>query len=88
MNAGIIAILMHQLQYQFNGLRVLSTIAFLINFVIFIVFSLIFLARFAVHGRDAYRELTSSPPELALTACWAIAWLTLVSSVALVVSEA
>ena len=88
MNAGIIAILMHQLQYQFNGLRVLSTIAFLIDLAIFIVCSLIFLARFAIYGRDAYHELTSSVPELALTACWPIAWLTLVAFVALVVSEA
>lgn len=88
MNAGIIGILTHQLQYQFSGLQVISTVAFLIDFVLFIIFSLIFLARFAIHGRQAYQEITSNVPELALTACWPIAWLTLVSFVSLIVSQA
>lgn len=67
MKAGIVGILTQQLQYQFNGLKVISTVAFLIDFVIFIIFSLIFLTRFAIYSRDTYQEITGSVPESSLT---------------------
>lgn len=88
MNAGIISILLHQLPYRFNGLGVLSTIAFLIDFVLFIVFSIIFLARFAVFGKQTYAEITDDIQDLSFLACWPIAWLTLSSLVSLIVSTA
>lgn len=88
MNSGIIAILLHQLPYQFRGLGILSTIAFVLDFVLFIVFSLLFLARFASFGRQAYYQVTGDTAELALCACWPIAWLTLAALVCLIVSVA
>lgn len=88
MNAGIIGILLHQLPYQFSGLPVLSTIAFLVDFVLFICFSTILLARFIWFGQQAYQELTDDVSELSLLACWPIAWLTLSSLVCLIVSTA
>lgn len=88
MNAGIIAIILHQFPYQFNGIGVLSTIAFLIDFVLFIVFSVIMLARLVVFRGQAYNELTSDSSNLTLLACWPIAWLTLASLVSLIASTA
>jgi tellurite resistance protein TehA-like permease len=88
MNAGIIAILLHQLPYQFRGLPVISTVAFVIDLLLFIIFSLLFLLRFAWFGRQAYYEVTDNINELALGACWPIAWQTLSSLTGLVVSNA
>lgn len=88
MNAGIIAIILHQLPYQFDGIGVLSTIAFMIDFVLFIIFSAILLARLVVFRGQAYDELTSDPSNLTLLACWPIAWLTLAALVSLIVSTA
>lgn len=86
MNAGIIAILFHQLPYQFDGLPVLSTIAYMVEFVLFIIFSLLLLTRLALYRPQAYFEITSNVGDLSLGACWAIAWLTLSSLTCLVVS--
>lgn len=88
MNAGIIAIIMHQLPYQFHGLPVLSTIAFMIDFVLFIVFSVVLLLRFAMFRGQAYNEICENVPDLGLLACWPIAWLTVTAFVSLTVSEA
>ncbi|KIV80684.1 hypothetical protein PV11_08169 [Exophiala sideris] len=88
MNAGLIAILMHQLPYQFNGLPVLSTIAFMIDFVLFIIFSVVMLLRFAMFRGQAYNEICDNVPDLGLLACWPIAWLTVTAFVSLTVSEA
>lgn len=88
MNLGIIAILMHQFPYQFHGLPVLSTIAFLVDFVLFIVVSVLLLLRFAMFRGQAYDELTDDVGALGLLACWPIAWETLVAFITLTVSEA
>lgn len=88
MNAGIIAMLMHQFPYQFPGLPVLSTIAWMIDFVWFIIASLIFLLRLAWFRREAYEELTNDMSTLAMLACWPISWMTLVAFVSLTVSDA
>ena len=87
MNAGIIAILLHQLPYQFHGLPVLSTIAFTIDFVLFVIFSLIFLTRIVWFRKDAYYEITGDINELAMLACWPIAWQTLACLTCLIVSN-
>ncbi|KAI9677363.1 MAG: hypothetical protein M1822_008170 [Bathelium mastoideum] len=88
MNAGIIAIILHQFPYQFHGIGVLSTIAFMIDFTLFILFSVIFLLHFALFRRQAWRELIEDPSALGLFASWPIAWMTLVSFIALTVSQA
>jgi len=62
MNAGIISILLHQLPYQFKGLGVLSTIAFLVDFVFFICFSVVFLeyVLITLHLEKKYSQLARS----------------------------
>jgi len=88
MNAGIISILLHQLPYQFKGLGVLSTIAFLVDFVFFICFSVVFLARFATFRKQAFTEITADLEDLSFLCCWPIAWLTISALVSLIVSTA
>lgn len=86
MNAGIIGIILHQFPYQFRGVGVCSIIAFLIDFVFFIVFSVIMLARLVMFRGQAYSEITSDPSSLCLLATWPIAWMTLSALVSLIVS--
>ena len=86
MNAGIISILLHQLPYQFDGLGVCSVIAFLVDFVLFIIFSIIFLARLVLFSKQTVAEITDNIQDLSFLGCWPIAWLTLSSLVALIVS--
>ena len=43
MNSGILAILLHELPYQFRGAHVISTIFFLIDVLSFILFSFVFI---------------------------------------------
>ncbi|OAL38322.1 hypothetical protein AYO20_02381 [Fonsecaea nubica] len=88
MNAGVIATLLHQLPYQFRGLRVLSTIAFMIDLVLYLVFSVIYILHFLMYRQRAYKELIDNTLELCLFPCWSIAFMTLVSFVTLTVSEA
>lgn len=88
MNAGIIAILMHQLPYQFRGLGVLSTIVFMIAFILLICFSILFTGRLLRFGKTAYHEITDNITDLSLLACWPISWLLLSSLVSLIVSTA
>jgi len=60
----------------------------MIDFVLFICFSVIFTARFALFGKQAYTEITDNIQDLSLFAGWPISWLTLSSLVALIVSTA
>ncbi|OAP60265.1 hypothetical protein AYL99_05267 [Fonsecaea erecta] len=88
MNAGAIGTLLHQLPYQFPGLRVLSTIALTIDLVLYVVFSVLFILHFVIYKRRAYQELVDNVLDLCLFPCWSIAFMTLVSFVTLTVSEA
>ncbi|KAJ9640862.1 hypothetical protein H2204_003151 [Knufia peltigerae] len=88
MNAGVIGTLLHQLPYQFSGLRVLSTVAFCIDLVLYFVFSIIYTLHFLIYRRQAYLELIGSTTELCLLPCWCIAWMTLTAFVSLTVSNA
>ncbi|KIY00852.1 uncharacterized protein Z520_03518 [Fonsecaea multimorphosa CBS 102226] len=88
MNAGVIGTLLHQLPYQFPGLHVLSTIAFTIDLVLYIFFSVICILHFVMYRQRAYNELVDNVLDLCLFPCWSIAFMTLVSFVTLTVSEA
>jgi tellurite resistance protein TehA-like permease len=88
MNAGVIGTLLRQLPYQFPGLQVLSTIAFTVDLVLYVVFSVIYILHFVMFRQQAYYELVGSVLDLCLLPCWSIAWMTLVSFVTLTVSDA
>ena len=88
MNAGILGELLHQLPYQFWGLQVISTIFFVLDLVMYVAFSAIYILHFAMYRRQAFDELVDNVPELCLFPCWSIAWMTLVSFVTLTVTNA
>jgi len=88
MNAGIISTLLHQFPYQFRGVQVLSTIGFLLDLTLYVIFSVIFTLRFLLYRGQALAEITSNVPELCLMPTWCIAFMTLVSFVSLTVSNA
>ena len=88
MNAGILGTLLHQLPYQFRGLRDISTIFFILDLILYIFFSTIYALHFLWFRRKALEELLDSVVDLCLFPCWSIAFMTLVSFVALTVSNA
>jgi tellurite resistance protein TehA-like permease len=89
MNAGIIGVLMHQLPYQFRGLsNVLSNIAYLVDLILFAVFSVIVLLRLILYPKSTVKVSTSSAEELCYFSCIPIALLTIAELTALQVSTA
>lgn len=88
MNSGIISLLTHQLPYQFHGLKIISTIFYIIDLVLFIFFSIAFILRFVLYRGTAYQEITNDQNELMLCGCWPIAFMTLTSLTALITSNA
>jgi len=86
MNCGVLAIIMHQFPYNSQWIRICGTILFLVDFVFFIVFAIIMLLRLAMFRKQAMREISSNPEELAFLANMPISWLTLTALVSLIVS--
>ena len=88
MNSGALSQLIHQCPYRFNGIDVIANIFFVLNLVLYIIFSCLFTLRFIWFRGDAYREIISNMAELTFTSCWSIAFMTLTSGVSLIVSNA
>jgi tellurite resistance protein TehA-like permease len=88
MNCGALAQLLHQCPYRFNGIDILADIFFILDLVLYILFSVLFIARFLWFKRAAYKEIVSDMPQLTFVPCWAIAFMTLTSNTALIVSNA
>ncbi|MCJ1448336.1 MAG: hypothetical protein MMC23_008851 [Stictis urceolatum] len=86
---SIIGVLMHQLPYQFSGLQnVLSNIAYLVDLVLFVAFSIIMILRITMYPRSTAKIVTSSTEELCYFSCIPIALLTIAELTALQVSTA
>lgn len=88
MDAGVIAEILFVFPYQFNGVRVLATIAYLIDLTLFVIFASILLLRLFVFPKDAYTKITGDAEPLVLMGCAPIAWLTLSALTAAIVSNA
>lgn len=88
MNLGILAILMHILPYQFNGLRTISAVLFVAALVVFILCITLISLRFILYGKAAWNEITSDVNELCFMACFPISWMTVTSLTVLIVSNA
>jgi tellurite resistance protein TehA-like permease len=88
MDTGILSIIMNLLPWQFNGLGILSTIMFVLNLVIFVVFAILSLLRVFMYPRYVKRQITSSVDELSYLGAPPTAYLTLVGQVALTCSTA
>jgi tellurite resistance protein TehA-like permease len=88
MATGLIAILLHQLPYQFHGLRVISTVVYLLNLILFILFLLIFAVRIFRHPRHALHMFGSKADELSGLACPVTAFIIIVGMTALIPGQA
>jgi tellurite resistance protein TehA-like permease len=87
MNSGMLAIIMHQFPYQFDGLQQISSVIFMVDLVLFIIFSALLALRFVWVRRGTYGILVSNPMQLSMMSCPPIAWLTLVAFVSLNISQ-
>ncbi len=88
MNIGILSTLMHTLPYQFKGLSTIATVLYVVDLVLFVLFSITFALRFVLHRRTAWTEISSDVNELCFTATLPISWMTLTTLTSLVVSNA
>ncbi|XPS74886.1 hypothetical protein M3J09_006998 [Ascochyta lentis] len=88
MDTGIISIIMNILPWQFNGLGIISTIMFVFNLVLFVVFSLLAITRLFTFPRHVKSESLNSVEEISYQGAPAIAYLTLVAQVSLTCSTA
>ena len=70
MNSGILGLLTHQSPYQFTGLKVISTIFYVFDLVLFVLFSCLFILRFIMYRGQAYRAIVSEPTSIMFVACW------------------
>ena len=87
MNTGILSTLMHTLPYQFPGLPIISTILYITDLTLFVLFSITFSLRFILYRRQAWTEISSDVNELCFTATLPISWMTLTTLTALIVSN-
>lgn len=88
MNTGILSALTHTLPYQFSGLNIISTILFVIDLVLFILFTTIISLRFILYGRTAWIEISADVNELCFMATLPISWMTLTTLTSVIVSNA
>lgn len=88
MDTGILSILLHQLPYQFRGIRIISTIYFLLNIVLFVLFASIFLARIYRYGAEAKHDFGTNVDELMVLSCPIVGYSTLVAMTSMVTGQA
>ena len=88
MNSGGLSQLLYHCPYRFRGITALSAVFFVVNLVLWITFTLLFLLRFLWFRRQAYNEIAGDIGELTFLSCWAIAFMTLTSNVTLLLSTA
>lgn len=87
MSTGILGILYHQQPYQFNGLKIISTVMYLLAVVLFVLFSIPSILRWTVFHKAAVDRTQGSIDEVPLLACPPIAWLQIAGLTALIVSN-
>lgn len=70
---GIVAVILHQLPYQFPGLSTLSIIFWIINIILLITFSAIYFARFVKSPRNLIHAVLTNTTEAACLASICVA---------------
>jgi tellurite resistance protein TehA-like permease len=88
MDTGILSIILNLLPWHFSAQGILSTILFVFNLVLFVVFTLLSITRLFLHSRYVHRTTLSNEEELSFLGAPAIAYLTLVAQVSLTCSTA
>lgn len=88
MNTGILAILVHEIPYQFKGLYVLSIIMYLVDLTLFVIVCSMTILRWALYPKAAKRKSAASIDEIAFLAAAPITFLYLTSLTGIIVSNA
>lgn len=88
MDTGILGIILHNLPYEFHGVGILAAILYVLNLVLFIVFTSIYIIRIFMFPRKVKDSLVTDIDELSLSGCAPVAFLTLAAQTCLVVSQA
>lgn len=87
MNAGVIGEILNIFPYQFKGVKVLGTIAYVVDLVLFILFASILLLRLLIYPKKSYTKITGDAEPLVLMGCAPIAFLTIAALTATIVSN-
>lgn len=87
MDTGVLSIILHQFPYPSHWTRVCSTILFVTNIVLFLNFSTIYLLKWTRFRKITFDHVRKDCEEIALQACPAITWLTLVTQVQLTCAQ-
>lgn len=79
---------MHQLPYQFEGLSIISSVLFVFNLILFILFFIAFGLRCFLYPSSTISACRTNPIELSMLGAIPIAWFTLCAQVGIIVSNA
>lgn len=83
--SGIIAVILHQLEYQFTGLQTIAVIFWMINLVTLLLFSLILFSRIALEPKTFFRGIANDQSEASCLASISVSFSVSVMMVSLVV---
>lgn len=86
-STGILAVVLHQLDWQFRGLDIIAIIVWLFTVVITIIFSLIYIAKLCLFPATVRRQLTSDIVELCCLASLSITLGAIIDMFALVCAK-
>lgn len=82
---GILAVILHQLDYQFRGLKTIAIILWLINVFLLVTFLAVYLARFFVSPRVVIHGIATNTTEVACLSSICIAFTSAIQMLSLVV---
>lgn len=88
MNTSSLAVIMHNLPYQFNGLGVLATIMYIFSIVLFVSILSVFILRLCLFPRLVRQKTSNSIQEAGMWSAAPIAFLTITALTALIASTA
>jgi tellurite resistance protein TehA-like permease len=83
MNTGLLGTLLHQFPYKFHGSAVLSTCFWIVNIVLFILFTIVQIIRHILFPKAALRQTCATMEELCFWGCVPIAFVTIIEQTAL-----
>ncbi|EHA21021.1 hypothetical protein ASPNIDRAFT_45733 [Aspergillus niger ATCC 1015] len=84
---GVLAVILHQLDYQFKGLRIISVIVWVYTIVLLTLCVSVYLARIFMYPQNVARALRTSMVEVSCLASVSITFTTIIQMIALAVAQ-
>ncbi|OOF93947.1 hypothetical protein ASPCADRAFT_172875 [Aspergillus carbonarius ITEM 5010] len=84
---GIIAVILHQLEYQFDGLQIISRIVWVYTIVLLVLCLSIYLVRVFMYPRCVARALRTSMVETSCLASISVTFTTIIEMIALTIAQ-